>query len=509
MKKKPYFLVITFFITVILVITFLIIGYFSYQTHATKNLIVGQSTSQQLVIGNSKPTSKIQNVKLPYDNTKPFNPYLDNHLANQQLIPLMFDSLFVLDEFYTPRMVLAESIKLQGNSVIVSIVDHIFFSDGSTLIADDIINSFNLAKLESSPYKEQLYNISSANKIDDKTIEFFLKNQDQYVANVLTYPIVKMQYDSQEEIIGTGAYRLSGEQLILNNYHKIKSINLQTIQLVAMNTQPEFLREQLQKGKISLYYDDLRADTYVWDSIASKSVNTSNLVFIGINPNNGALSSNVRKAIHFSVDRFTIVDKVYLGKAVPTYTPFHPIAKAFSNLEYDGVFNLVKAQELVKNTEFYINENEEKIIEPLHILVANTSTFKYNIAKIIQKNLETIGIPVVIDVVNSKVFHQSVSTGNYDLYVGEIKLCANMDILPLLSNDFFYGFGTKASAQLLSSYYTFRTGKLDAQQFFDLFEEELPIIPIVFRNSVVYYKDQAFTNMVATGENIFYNIENW
>lgn len=493
----------------IIVIAFLIIGYLSYQNRTTKVPTVGQSNSHQLPTGTSKPAKRVENVILPYDNTNPFNPYLNSNLCNQQLIPLIFDSLFELDEFYNAKMVLATSIKLQENLVIVTILDDVFFSDGSRLVADDVITSFNLAKSTLSPYKEQLYNISNATKIDDQTIQFSLKNQDRYIANILTFPIVKMQYDLEQTAIGTGVYHLLQDELIVNNYHKMKSVNLKTIQLLAMDTQPDFLREQLRKNKISLYYDDLRENTYVWDSVSSKSINTNNLVFIGINPNRGLFSSSARQAIHFSVDRSTIVDNVYLGKAISTYTPFHPIAKEFSELEYKSTFNLIQAQELLKTSGFYIDKNEEKTVEPIRILVANTSTSKYNVAKIIQKNLDIIGIPTVIDVVNSKNFHQNVSSGNYDLYIGEIKLLANMDILPLLSNDFFYGIGTKASPELLSSYYAFRAGKIQPQEFLDLFEQELPIIPIVFRNSVVYYKDEAFTDMVAINQNIFYNIEDW
>ncbi|MBQ9109396.1 MAG: hypothetical protein IJY02_05175, partial [Oscillospiraceae bacterium] len=98
---------------------------------------------------------------------------------------------------------------------------------------------------------------------------------------------------------------------------------------------------------------------------------------------------------------------------------------------------------------------------------------------------------------------------SYDLFVGEIKLPMNMNILPMLTGADGTGYGAFGSENLqYSARHFLRTGN-DYDQLVQLFAQEVPFIPLFYRQGIVAYPLNFCSNIIATEQDIFYNIEDW
>ena len=102
------------------------------------------------------------------------------------------------------------------------------------------------------------------------------------------------------------------------------------------------------------------------------------------------------------------------------------------------------------------------------------------------------------------------------MYLGEIKIPANMDISPFFSaysapncdikltdeNDVSFTVCQKEYRELLN-------GELSMSDFCRTFESEMPFIPICYRCSVEIYSRSFSTNISGTCYDNFYNISSW
>ena len=93
--------------------------------------------------------------KLGYNASDSLHPFEADTAANCAITRLMFDSLFVCDNSFEPRALVAQSYEQSDDVVTVYLKQGIMFSDGSLLTAEDVSYSYSLAK-KSSLYSERL-----------------------------------------------------------------------------------------------------------------------------------------------------------------------------------------------------------------------------------------------------------------------------------------------------------------------------------------------------------------
>ena len=87
-----------------------------------------------------------KSITLGYFESKGFNPYKTDSPLNRNLLTLIYDSLFIVEDGYTVSPLIAESFTNDGNLLTVTIKDELYFSDGSLVDPSDVVYSFNMAK---------------------------------------------------------------------------------------------------------------------------------------------------------------------------------------------------------------------------------------------------------------------------------------------------------------------------------------------------------------------------
>ena len=196
------------------------------------------NTSDIISSGDSTVLSDTINLLCCYSDT--LNPYTAASEINRNLTKLMFDSLIKLDNNFEPINCLAESVSADGVTFTVKLKSS-RFSDGSTVTADDVVYSYNLARASATVYASQLYEVASISASDALTVNFTLTRQDPYFERLLDFPILKSGSDKRTDIddvvlppIGSGRYVPNEEctELIRNDNYMGKKGTIKNIKLI-------------------------------------------------------------------------------------------------------------------------------------------------------------------------------------------------------------------------------------------------------------------------------------
>ena len=142
----------------------------------------------------------------------------------------------------------------------------------------------------------------------------------------------------------------------------------------------------------------------------------------------------------------------------------------------------------------------------LRLLVYTGSTYKKYAASLIQQQLASQGIEVqILETDDFDAYRQQITDGQFDLYIGEIKLYNNMDLSPFFS-------GGAASAHLAQSetlsaaYGAFRANKSAAGDFEAVFAAEMPYIPLLWRSSTVVAA-RGISGLTSSLSDVFYSLD--
>ena len=142
----------------------------------------------------------------------------------------------------------------------------------------------------------------------------------------------------------------------------------------------------------------------------------------------------------------------------------------------------------------------------LNLVVNEENAARVTIAQRMKEYLSSAGIDVKVETLDYESYRLRILRGEYDLYVGEVKLEDNFDLTPFFSGS---GFSTSMdiSLELLAAYQGFRTGIGSTQGLVEAFEEELPFVPLAYRSGMVAFSRDFPAEVTATEQDVFYRIQ--
>ena len=172
----------------------------------------GSDVSEPLTSDGDSPTPQDapQTFAIPYSKEDTLNPYAATTEVNLNLASLLYDSLTVIDDTFTPRLSLAASVTAtDATHLAVTLREGAVFSDGSAVTAADVKASYDAARAAEN-YQKLVSNVIAAT-VDRKSggIVFTLANGDPNAAACLSFPIYKATADTAavgEAPVGGGAY---------------------------------------------------------------------------------------------------------------------------------------------------------------------------------------------------------------------------------------------------------------------------------------------------------------
>lgn len=447
------------------------------------------------------------NFKLSYTQADSLDPFKAETQNNQVLTGLVFESLFDIDESYEISNNIASGYSFTDSRTLkIDINTQLKFSDGKNITAADAAYSVRAA-IKSDAYGSALDCISSAEENGNSVI-IRLKYENPYVLNLLTFPISSMNDDENGFPIGSGRYKYesteNGKTILVANKETGFDPYITTITLVNIASS-DSIDNAVNIGNISYTFRDLSEDTSKRFSCAKKAVDINNMIYIGINGSSGITSnSQIRRAISLAVDRSIIAESAYSGYASAAESMFNPNFKSIENIKlFSAQSDTATAKQTVAQSG-YSGDNLK-----LSILV-NFNDNRMAAANLIKTQLETAGFTVTVDKQNFSNYTDRIENGNFDIYIGEVKLGNDMSLYPFFDEDGGTSYGIdNENNECDDLYKSFLSGEEELGKFILSFNEEMPFIPLVYKKGMICYSKALNGDMQGYYGNFFSNIEDW
>lgn len=468
------------------------------------------STSKTKTVSSSaaSKSDSLSSFSLPYTTVTNFNPLLPASKVNMALWPLMYDCLSEPDQNYNPIMRLADSITSNGTTVTIKLKSGIKFTDGTTLSAKDVIYTFKFVQTNTnSPYNSRLANVTSYTS-SGNVITLTLKTPDPLIANMLDIPIIKANSDSNGNAIGTGRFKYSknGVNAVLErnpNWYNGTASKFSKIDLVNIPSN-DAIMPSLSIGETNFVYsDDGSGSSSSATNTKTCQVNINQMVYIGINSSKTHLDNNhFRRALSYSIDRNFLVTQYYSARASGCALPFNPKWSQLADQTKKGV----SADFETALSEMQAAGNASGI--SLTLLVNQENTIRNSVGKYLVSCFNKIGINVTLKSVPFDQYNSLIQNGDFDMYLGEIKLANDMDISPLLASGGSAAFKAVSNSSALAAFNDWRNGTHDIKSAATALENEMPFIPLCFRTGTVSYT-KGLSGVVSTDNDLFFNFEKW
>lgn len=470
----------------------------------------------------------VRTVRIPYDPTDSLDPFTCVSLQNYYAAGLLYDTLVALDAMGAPQNRLAQEITAEGGRWVVRLRTDAYFSDNTRVTAQDVAYSATIARA-CSRFAVQLSGVVDIQTPDRFTVVFVLSAPDQYFNRSLAFPIIKegtageLVYTEEGEFshirpaetppVGGGRFQLDagGTGFTRNARYHTPVKNIRTVRLVDVGD----LAAQsvaVQDGRLDLMYSQLQGTVDLSTGNISRQVMLSNLVFLGLNSQRRDFSAQLRTSLSALIDREAVARRAYLGFAAAAYSP---IKQSFDTSTGGEENPAPDTQEAQLDAMGYDQRDEEgwRMIGnqrfTLGLLVNSDSTQRRAAAGIIADAFAAAGIELTVESVSFAEYTQRIAEGNYDLYLGELRVPPNLDLSTLIAPHPAVGPGCVLDQELLDTYGRVKAGREELSGLDTAFRRSMPFIPLVYRRGMVALSRDFSANIVATEQDIFYNIGDW
>ena len=471
----------------------------------TGDALVMEGQDPESVYG--KPEEDPQEITLVYYPDRSLNPLESTDFTNRALFSLIYQGLFSVDANWNPTPILCKQYYISADSRSYTIyIENATFSDGTPLTINDVLATYEAAR-KSDYYKGRFTHIKDISLSGDGGITFTLDTPFENLPLLLDIPILKANQLEAEIPLGSGPYALessiAGAHLrkVLNWWGKQSIVvTADSIPLVKAES-PSQIRDEFEFNDLSLVcanpcadaYADYRCDYELWDC------DNGVFLYLGCNVTYSDVFSDerVRSALTYAIDREALAENIYRGFALPATLPASPRSPYYSasladRYTYDPM-------------RFIDALNAYGIIgEPVSLLVNSDDSMRIRTARAIKEMLEECGLPVELNEQPTYGFIRALGNGDYDLYLGQTKLSANMDLSS------FYGPWAPMSLGGLSNpniYSLCLSALANRGNYYDLHKaaaDDGRVTSILFSGYAIYATRGLVTDLNPSRDNVFY-----
>ncbi|MBQ7800697.1 MAG: hypothetical protein IJ375_00065 [Oscillospiraceae bacterium] len=449
-----------------------------------------------------------QEFSLAYYADRSLNPLTCKDYTNRVLFSLVYQGLFSVNRDYEAVPILCDRYEVSESykTYTVYLADATF-SDGTAITVEDVLASYSAAK-ESAYYGGRFTHIAEISG-SGSAIIFTLDTAMESLPLLLDIPIVKASEVSSDQPLGSGPYILektvTGAQLRKNPDWWCSSPDLdataEAIPLVACDSAAA-IRDQFEFSDVGLVcadpcsdsYADFRCDYELWDC------ENGIFLYLGINVAYSDVfkdNASLRANLTYAIDRDKLVSENYRGFAQAATLPASPSSPYYSaglasKYTYDPV-RFVQAISSIKKPE-----------EPVELLVNRDDSLRLRTARDIAEMLTECGLETVTVEKNSSDYMRFILAGNYDLYLGQTRLSANMDL-----SEFFRPWGEMSYNGLSdeSLYVLCKDALENSGNYYNLHQavaNDGRVCPILFCSYSVYAERGLLTDLQPARDNVFY-----
>lgn len=472
-------------------------------------------TGDALVMEGQEPPAKEDNsapqeLTLAYYADRSMNPIQSTDYTNRALFSLIYQGLFSGDSNYNAVPILCKSYQASADlKTFTFYIENATFSDGTPVTIDDVLASYEAAK-DNKNYVGRFTHVREMVITEDGGIRFSLATPYENFPLLLDIPIMKASQVEHEAPLGTGPYvfeqSLAGAHLRKNPNWWCKSDDLvvtaDVINLIEAKN-PSHIRDEFEFRDVGVVcanpcaatYADYRCDLELWDC------DTGIMVYLGFNINYSQEDifeeSDLRSAFTYAIDREAINEKFYNGHAKVATLPAEPGTPYYSTTladkyKYDSL-RFIQVLSRTKRTD-----------EPLRLLVNSDDSIRLSLANDIAQTLTDYGLPTEVKSYPTNAYIEVYRASNYDLYLGQVKLSANMDL-----SEFFRPYGDLARNGVSdpATYSRCQDALANRGNYYNLHQQVMDegrICPILFHSYSIYATRGLVTNLKPSRDNVYF-----
>ncbi len=466
-----------------------------------------------------------------------FNPICTKSSSVADCSFLVYDPLFAPEKNMKMRPVLAKSYSVSenGRRYTVKLNRDFKFHDGTEFGARDVLYTVGVLKDLgfNSLYYENISNIESIDAVDDETVVFKLYAAESLFTNNLCFPIVKKGTSIETQVkepIGTGPYKFVKSNLVHAMYFEanedytpgkpqiknavVKILPEKQMQMYALQSRQtdaacvtsEELENYNPKGGVNTIY-----------------YNNRHLTYLGINTRDDFLGySAVRRSINAAVNRADIVNSVLFGNGEPALLPY-PNESYICPEEYKAPKrDIVSAVAMLDEVGFLADEDgmrsltksDGKVIKAeFSILVNSENEQRVAVAKKVCESLYQIGIKARIVKTDFETYKLRIFEGEYDMYIGEVKMDMSYMTTPLVGSDASYSiYSSKGLDDAIYKTLSAVGEEQTVNAYAELSEhlmEEMPIVSLYFGRDAMIISSKLDCGGYAISGGEFASLAKW
>lgn len=453
-----------------------------------------------------------------------FHPITGTNRTNLNLAGLVYEGLFELDQEFQVHNVLCASYTVSEDGLTWSfrLRPGVTFSDGSALTAADVVSSLEAART-SALYSARFADIGAVSATADGGVTVTLTRANGNLPALLDIPIVR---EAGAVSLGTGPYVLTGAgeswSLTANpNWRQgAENLSLQSIPLRAIHEADELIRA-FDTREVTLVSTDLTGTNSLGFSGSFDTVDypTSTMLYVGFNTVSGpCASAAVRQALLRAFDRSSAVTTRLSRHAQAAALPVSPVSPLYdAELAQSLAYDTGAAEELLTQAGYSRSDGVwQRRGTPLSLTLAapTNNPTRLDAAELLAANLTDLGIQAELSALSWDDYVQALEAGDFDLYLGEVRLTADFDLTALITPGGALNYGGYSNAQTTSLHSAFRaasgTARTEAAaQLYAQLAQEPPFAVICFKNWSVLMQWNQLSGLTPTQQNLFYQFDQW
>lgn len=445
-------------------------------------------------------------MKLAWYPEKTMNPLECTDLTNRTLFSLIYQGLFSVDSEYNVEGVLCKRYTMsQDMKTYTFYLENATFSDGSPVTATDVAATLNAA-MDSTYYGGRFYYVDTVEAVSGDAVTIRLRTPMENLPILLDVPILKEEELESQRPLGTGPFyletTLAGMQLRRRSNWWCRAelpISVEAVSLSVAESATQ-IRDSFEFEGLSLVcanpgadsHADYRCDYELWEC------ESGTFVYIGCNMDSGLFSDDsVRKALTYAIDRDTLAEKYYRGFGRSATLPASPTSPY-----YDQAL----AAKYGYDPQRFIDALEAggKQGATVRLLVNSDDSLRLRAARDIASMLTDCGLVVEMKELGSNDYKECLYYRTYDLYVGQTRLSANMDL-----THFFYTWGDMSYGKIEDGtlYALCQQSLANSGNYYNLHQavmEDGRLCPVLFYNYAVYVTRGVLGDLAPARDNVFW-----
>lgn len=461
---------------------------------------------------------ELQSLTLAYYPNWSMNPLDADNITNRVLFSLIYQPLFAVSRRNVTYPILCSGYRVsEDRRTYTFFVDsNARFSDGTRVTVEDVQATYEAARL-SSYYSGRFTYVDSTKISDDGGLTFYLTTAYQNFPILLDIPILKASEVDAPNPLGSGPYtfdQVSEEEAQLNRVQNWwctadLSTAAETINLITGTSQMQ-IRDEFQFGDLDLAcanpmsdsFSDYRCDFELWYCENGVFLYLGcNVLYSDYFKDDGV--NALRKALTYAIDRDYINTEFYNGLAQPSTLPTSPGSPYYnSSLAAQFAYDPMKFVDQLSG--YQIPRDKKGETHDLRLLVNKDDSVRLRVARYLAETLTEFGIPTETLEYNATTYRQVLQAGNFDLYLGQTKLSATMDLSQFYKAYGNNGWGGIADNTLLNMTQECLADSGNYYNLNQMVAEDAKIIPILFGNYTIYAERGQLLDLSPSRDNVFY-----